>query len=331
LVSAIEIGIEVSTFASPLDALEWAESNQPDLILTDYKMPDMDGVELTRRLRGLPRCMDVPIVVITVVDETSVRYQALESGATDVMIKPVDHHECRARCRNLLTLRKQSQIIKTRARWLEKQVTETTRLLQTRERDAVQRLARGAEYREDPTGERFNRVSTFAGLIARKLKLSNEESTNIEFASMVHDVGKLAIPDSIVMKPGRLTPDEFEIMQTHTTEGYAMLSGASSPFLEVGAAVALSHHERFDGSGYPRGLVGEQIPLSARIVAVADVYDALTSQRPYATPLPMNRAVEFLNRQKGFSFDPQCIEAFNSQLDKVVSYDGQHQALQGVD
>ena len=331
LVRGIDDDLAVETFASPLTALEWAQSNRPDLILTDYKMPDMNGVELTRELRQLPSCMDVPIVVITVVDETAVRYQALESGATDVLIKPVDHHECRARCRNLLTLRKQGQIIKARARWLEKQVAEATRLLRTREQEALIRLAKGSEYREDPSGQRLVRVATFARLIASKFDMAEDKRDTIEFAAMLHDVGKVAIPDSIILKPDRLTPDEFATIKTHTTLGHTILSESNSPYLNVGAEIALSHHERYDGTGYPQGLRGSEIPLAARIVTVADIYDALTSKRPYADPLPMDRAVEFLNHQKGYIFDPTCLEAFNSQLDRIAAHDQQYQLLQDVD
>ena len=331
LVRGIDDDLAVETFASPLTALEWAQSNRPDLILTDYKMPDMNGVELTRELRQLPSCMDVPIVVITVVDETAVRYQALESGATDVLIKPVDHHECRARCRNLLTLRKQGQIIKARARWLEKQVAEATRLLRTREQEALIRLAKGSEYREDPSGQRLVRVATFARLVASKFDMAEDKRDTIEFAAMLHDVGKVAIPDSIILKPDRLTADEFATIKTHTTLGHTILSESNSPYLNVGAEIALSHHERYDGTGYPQGLRGSEIPLAARIVTVADIYDALTSKRPYADPLPMDRAVEFLNHQKGYIFDPTCLEAFNSQLDRIAAHDQQYQLLQDVD
>ncbi len=331
LIHAIDDDIAVQTFASPLTALDWARANQPDLILTDYKMPNMDGIELTRQLRQLPGCMDVPIVVITVVDETAVRYRALESGATDVLIKPVDHYECRARCRNLLTLRKQGQIIKARARWLEKQVADATRLLRTREQEALIRLARGSEYREDPAGQRFVRIAKFARFIASKFELTEDKRDTIEFAAMLHDVGKVGIPDSIILKSGRLTAAEFATVKTHTTLGHEILSETTSPYLKAGAQIALSHHERFDGTGYPSGLHGTEIPLAARIVCVADVYDALTSTRPYAEPWSMDRAVEFLNHQKGRIFDPSCIEAFNSQLDRIAAYDQQYQLLQRVD
>jgi two-component system response regulator RpfG len=331
LVSSVAPDLETHSFGSPLAALEWAQSNKPDLVLTDFKMPEMNGVELILELRKLPSCADVPIIVITIVDDRAVRYQALEAGATDILNKPVDHHECRARCRNLLTLRKQAQIIKNRARWLEKQVAEATRGLRARERESLLLLATTVERREDPGGERARRVGHLAGLIAQRLGIGEDQAEIIEYAAMLHDIGKVFIPERILLKPARLTAEEFDEVKTHTTLGAELLRDNSSPVLVLGAEIALSHHERFDGLGYPRGLKGEDIPLPARIVAVADVYDALTSTRPYRGPVSMEKAIETLNQQRGAAFDPRCLEAFSGQLDRVAAYDKGHRFLQDVD
>lgn len=331
LVASVAPDLDIHAFGNPFDALAWAQANRPDLILTDYKMPQMDGVELITELRGLPNCVDVPIIVITIVHDIDVRYRALEAGATDLLLKPIDHHECRARCRNLLTMRKQAQIIKNRARWLEKQVADATRLVRSRESESLEILAHAAEQREDPTGVRIFRIGHFSKLIAARLGMNHEQCETIQWAAMLHDVGKITIPDRILLKPGQLDTDEFECVKLHALAGWHLLKDRHSAYLQLGAEIALAHHERYDGRGYPNGLRAEAIPLSARIAAVADVYDALTSVRPYKNPVSMERAVEHLNRHKGTVFDPACIEAFNSQLDRVAAYDQQHQALQDVD
>lgn len=331
LVSTVDDEVTVHTFDNPITALEWAGANSTDLILTDYKMPAMDGVEFTRQLRKLPGCADIPVIIITVVDDKVVRYQALESGATDILTKPVDHHECRARCRNLLTLRKQQQIIKNRAKWLEKQVAEATRLLHRREHETLLRLARAAEYREGNLAEQSQRIGLLARLIASKLELSQDECEVIEIAAPLHDVGNVGVPDAILMKPARLTPEEFDAVKLHTTLGHAMLKDSQSPYLQMGAVIALNHHERFDGLGYPKGLAGEDIPLVARISAVADVYDALTSHRSYRQAFSMEQALAHMNRLKGLAFDPRCVEAFHSQFSKVATLPNHGQLFQDVD
>jgi len=331
LVATVEEGIETVSFGDPLQALAWTAENTPDLVLTDYKMPVLDGVEFIRLFREVPGCADVPVIVITIVDDKSVRYRSLEAGATDILNKPVDHHECRARCRNLLTLRRQSQIIRNRARWLEKQVAEATRLLHERERESVLLLGRIAEQRLDPLGRRAARVGRFASLIAGKTSLSSEECELIELAAALHDIGMTRVPDEIVLKAGPLTEQEHETVRAHVQAGHELLSSHHSPYLQMAATIALHHHERFDGKGYPLGLAGDAIPMVARITAVADVYDALTSERPYAPVMSIDAALEHLNRGKGKQFDPACVEAFNSQIDAVVAYDQQHRVMHRVD
>ena len=311
--------------------LPGGEDNTPDLVLTDYKMPVMDGVEFIRQFRQAPSCVDVPVVVITIVDDKSVRYEALEAGATDILNKPVDHHECRARCLNLLTMRHQQMIIRNRAKWLEKQVAEATRLLHERERESVALLGRVSEHRMDNSGVRNARVGQFARLIGARMGLNEDECEQIELAAALHDVGMSTVPDEIVLKPAALTSAEFAIMREHTRAGYELLREHHSPYLQMAATIALSHHERMDGSGYPQGLTGQAIPLVARIVAVADVYDAITSERPYAAPASIDVALDTLKRGKGTLFDADCVEAFVSQIDTVASYDQRHQVLHRVD
>jgi two-component system response regulator RpfG len=331
LVGSIDSEATPVTFDDPRAALEWAELNQPDLVLTDYKMPSMNGAEFIRRFRNIYHCKDVPMIVITVVDDKLVRYQALESGATDILNKPVDHHECRARCRNLLTMRRQQQIIHNRARWLEKQVAEATRLLHIREREALKRLATATDYRTPNRQADDFRIGKYSRLIAEKLGLAREECDLIEVGATLHDVGNVGVIDDLLLKPGGLSGDELDAIKVHTNIGHALLRDASSPYLQHGAIIALNHHERYDGTGYPNGLKGGEIPLIARIVAVADVYDALTSERPHRSAFSMDQALEHLKLEKGRALDPECVDAFLAQLDKVAVYQHKGQALKDVD
>jgi two-component system response regulator RpfG len=317
LVFSIDRNLTVETFADPVEALARAEACTPDLILTDYKMPIMDGVEFTRRLRALPGCADVPVVVVTVVEERRIRYEALEAGATDFLTRPIDHHECRARCRNLLTLRRQQQIIKDRARWLEQQVAVATSKVRVREQETLLRLAKAGEYRDGTTGNHILRMAKYSRLVAAELGLSEGDCEEIELAAPMHDIGKIGIPDNILRKRARLTEDEARVMQTHTLNGYEMLRESPSRYLQQGAVIALCHHERFDGTGYPHGLRGEAIPLAARIVAVADVFDALVSERPYKLAWRFEDALGYLNEQLGKHFDPRCVEAFMARVEAV--------------
>ncbi|MGD2083626.1 MAG: response regulator, partial [Chromatiales bacterium] len=294
LIRSIGQEISVEAFSDPVAALDWTRSNGADLVLTDFKMPHMDGVEFTQWLRQIPACSDVPVVVITCVDDKAVRYRALEAGATDFLSKPIDHYECRARCRNLLKMRRQQSIIRDRAHWLEGEIRATTRALELREKETLYRLARAGEYRDADTGNHVVRMARYARLVADRLGLEAARGEILEHAAPMHDIGKIGIPDRILLKADRLAADEWEIMKTHTLIGYEILRDSPSHFLRAGAVIALGHHERYDGSGYPQGLKGELIPLEARIVAVADVFDALCSVRPYKDAWRPEHALEYL-------------------------------------
>ncbi len=318
LIRTIDTRLEVETFSDPFEALDRISDRTPDLILTDYKMPIMNGVAFTKQVRAIPGCSDVPLVVVTVVEDKRIRYEALDAGATDFLTRPIDQHECRARCRNLLTLRRQQKIIRDRAKWLEDQVAVATQQIRTRERETLLRLAKAGEYRDEGTGNHVERMAKFSRLLAEELGLTEAECDEIELAAPMHDIGKIGIPDSILLKPGNLTPEEFEVMQTHTVIGHEILKDSPSRYIQLGAVIALNHHEKYDGTGYPQGLKGNEIPLAARIVAVADVYDALTSERPYKSQWKVEDAVRFLSEQGGRQLDPRCVEAFLSRIDKVM-------------
>jgi two-component system response regulator RpfG len=317
LAKSLEPDIQVESFADPRQALERTARHLPDLIITDYRMPSMDGIEFTRRLRALKSLADVPIVIITVVEDRKIRQQALESGATDFLTRPIDPHECRARCRNLLALRRSQKILGVRADRLEAQVAQATRDIHARERETLIKLAKAGEYRDENTGNHIYRMARFSALIADELGLSGQECEEIELTAPMHDLGKIGIPDNILLKPGPLTPYEWLIMKTHPTIGHDILAESPSRYLRMGALIALCHHERFDGQGYPRGLAGKAIPLQARIVTVADVFDALTTTRPYKQAWSFDDALEYLHAQSNAHFDPECAQAFVNRIDEV--------------
>lgn len=329
LVSSLGDEILAKPFADPLKAPEYVQVHEPDLVLADFKMPRMNGVEFTKRFRELYK--DIPLVVITGVEDKQVLYDALDAGATDFLAKPVDLRECRTRCNNLLKLRQQHQIIKGRAKWLESKFTEAVVDVRRREHETLMRLAKAGEYRDEETGNHIIRMAKYSRLIANGLGLGAEECEVIEYAAPMHDIGKIGISDTILLKPGRLTSEEIKVMQQHTVFGYEILRDSPSKYLQTGALVALGHHERFDGTGYPHGLSRDAIPLSARVVAVADVFDALTSERPYKKAWSIQDALNYLAAEKGKHFDPDCIEAFHSQFERILNVRQKFLDLPAVD
>jgi len=318
IIRDIDSNIDVKVFSSPVDALECIQSRTPDLILTDYKMPGMDGVQFIREVRATSSCRDVPVVVVTVIEELTVRYQALDAGATDFLTRPIDQYECRVRCKNLLKMRQQQKIINNRAKWLEEQVALGTREIKARERETLLRLAKAGEYRDEGTGNHVLRIARYSRLIAESLQLSERDCDEIELAASMHDIGKVGIPDRILLKEGPLDEQEIKIVREHPDIGHEILKDSPSRYISLGAEVALSHHEKYDGTGYPKGLKGDTIPLSGRIVAVADVFDALTTRRPYKEAWPTEDALEYIRNSSGSHMDPRVVEAFLSSLDKVI-------------
>ena len=301
--------LEVLDFGDPQTALNWCDDNRPDLLLLDYRMPVIDGLEFARRFRRPLLHRDVPIVLVTVVGDEPIRQAALDAGVIDFLVKPVRPRELRARCRNLLQLRQQSESVKQRALSLEQRLLSTMHEVEERERETLSRLARAIEYRDAGTSAYLERMAAVAGLIAEDMGLFEDEVRVIELAAPLHDIGKIAIPDALLLKPGPLTEDEMEVMRRHPRIGHELLNGSQNRFIQAGATIALRHHERFDGSGYPDGLIGEEIPLEARIVAVADVLDALISPRPYKMPWSLNDALAYIVEESGRMFDPRCVSA----------------------
>ncbi len=317
IVKSIGSNINVYSYDNAESALESAMDDPPDLVLADFKMPQMDGIEFTQKFRALNQCDIVPVIIVTIYDDRSVLYKALDAGATDFLRKPVDHYECKVRCRNLLTLHQQQQIIRNRASVLETRVNLATEAIHFREKETLFRLARAGEFRENHSGSRLLRMGRFSAIIARAMGYSEEECHILEYAAPMHDIGKIGIPDSILKKPGTLTPEEFEQMKQHTVIGYEILKDSPSPYLKMGAEIALNHHEKFDGSGYPNGLAGEDIPRIARIAAVADVFDALISKRVYKDAWSPDEAFEHIRSVRGQHLAPDCVDTFLDQHEQI--------------
>ena len=309
----------VEKFTDPGQALAWAQRAEPDLAIIDYMMPGIDGLEFARRFRAFAGKATTTLLMVTANHGSDVRYRALQLGAIDFLNKPIDGPEFLARVKNMLDLRASQKKLASRADWLAAEVEKATRDIVARERETLFCLGRAAEYRDPETGAHILRMAHYSRLIAARLGLPGAEQDLILNAAPMHDIGKLGTPDHILLKPGRLTPEEFEIMKQHAMIGYCILKDADSPVLRAAAAIARAHHEKFDGSGYPDGLRGESIPLHGRIVAVADVFDALTSERPYKKAWEIARALEFLREGSGAHFDPQCVGEFTRDWDEVLA------------
>lgn len=283
----------------------------PDLILLDLQMPYMDGFEVMKKLQA---CLSpgtfLPILVVTANITPEAKRRALAEGATDFLTKPFDAIEVILRIRNLLQTRWLHLQLRDQNQILEEKVRVRTFELEHTQLEILERLALAAEYRDDDTGEHTKRVGLMSAQIAQALGQTEAEVELMRRAAPLHDVGKIAIPDSILLKPGRLTPEEFEQMKTHTTLGSKMLSGGRFPLLRLAEEIALTHHERWNGTGYMQ-LKGEAIPLSGRIVAVADVFDALTSERTYKRAWPRSDAIQEIQVQSGQQFDPRVVDAFS--------------------
>jgi putative two-component system response regulator len=308
----------IHTCSDAREALDWCCANSPDLILLDYMMPGMDGLNFLSHFRAVPGQEMTPIIMITADMGIQVRHKALQMSANDFLSKPVNRIELLARAKNMLAMRKSQLTMSRKIDDLSEKVEHQTRHENTRAANSANMLARATSYRDPETGEHLTRMANYARIIAAHLGLDCNEQDLILNAAPMHDIGKLGIPDHILFKPGRLNEEELKVMRTHSAIGADILKKSDTPLLKAGSTIALSHHEKWDGSGYPHGLAGEQIPLHGRIVAVADVFDALTSVRPYKPAWTLEKACDFFRENSGTHFDPRCVDAFFAGWDEVL-------------
>ncbi|RWY87903.1 response regulator [Rhizobium leguminosarum] len=303
-------GCVVESFTNPLEALARCREVDFDVVLVDYLMPEMNGIEMIRRLRRQPGYEDVPVVMITSQAKRAVRLEALEAGATDFLAKPFDPLELQARVLNLMALHKAQLALADRAKSLDMAFRHATEQADMREQEIIWCLAQAMASRDGNTGDHIERVANIAELIAEGLGLDRIQRRNIYLAAPLHDIGKIAIPDAILQKPGKLERHEIERMREHVPIGVAILANSSAELSRVATAIIAGHHEKWDGTGYPKGLSGDAIPIEARIVAVADVFEALCSDRPYKQAWPIELAYEEIIACSGSHFDPACVAAF---------------------
>lgn len=314
---AEDMGMTVESFTNPFDALKNVENNSYDIIFVDYMMPEMDGITLIKNIRKfLP---DTPVVMMTAVgDDNKIKLDALEAGATDFLPKPLNVPEFKARVTNLAKLSYSQKLLKDRALLLEEEVKIATKEILEREKDALTIIGRAADFKDNETGNHVKRVAAYAKTIAEGIGLSYDEQDIICYSAPLHDIGKIGIADSILLKSGKLTDEEFKKIKLHTSIGYSILKNSHGKYLKMGSIIALGHHEKWDGSGYPKRLKGENIHIAARIVAIADVFDALTSDRPYKKKWPYEDAAKYILEQAGGHFDPYLTKIFEKKQDKFI-------------
>ena len=325
-------GYDVVEARDGYEALKILEHCEVDTVLLDVMMPGLTGVEVCRRIRADAKMAHTPVVFVSAAADRKSRREAREAGADDFLSKPFDEVELRARVRNSVKTKVWGDGLAHESQRLRVAVDDQTRALQEATRsleraraelekaqiETIERLTRAAEFRDDETASHLQRMSHYSRLLALKHGLDEYTSELIRVASPMHDVGKIGIPDSILLKPGKLTAEEYDIMKQHAEIGYRILSGSDSPLLELAASIARSHHEKWNGKGYPRGLNQEDIPIEGRIVAVADVFDALTSRRPYKKAWSLADAIALLQSGKGEHFDPELVDLFLACMDEVL-------------
>ncbi|MBV8601451.1 MAG: HD domain-containing protein [Candidatus Eremiobacteraeota bacterium] len=312
--------LAVTTFTSSTVGLHWAAQNEPDIVVIDYDTPQLNGIEFMVAFRKRPRTADVPVIMITDPKDRTIRHSALQNGADDFLERPADEFEFLVRARNLLKLRDRTITLASKAARLADEVRKATEVISRRELETIHRLTRAAEYRDKETHNHIVRMGHYSQLLSKAIGQSDDRQALMGRAAPMHDIGKVAIPDRILLKPGKLTSIEWQVMQSHARAGYDILAESDSPLMQLGAEIALAHHEKFDGTGYPQKLKGKDIPLSGRIVAIADVFDALLSNRPYKPAWRLPDVLETLKRGKGNHFDPDLVDAFlqiTPELQKV--------------
>ncbi|WP_231613448.1 HD domain-containing phosphohydrolase [Halomonas sp. BC04] len=303
----------------PREVLPSYEQQRPDLILLDINMPHLDGYQVMEQLVELKDPLLPPILILTALQSKDYLLRALAGGARDFVSKPFDRNELLMRVRNLLDAQLAHRMLHNQKDVLEEMVRQRTEELHATRLQVVQRLGMAAEYRDEETGNHILRMSHICALLARGIGWDDEQCDLILNASPMHDIGKIGIPDAILQKPGKFEPHEWEIMKTHAPIGAKLLEGDDSTLMRMAREIALTHHEKWDGSGYPNGLSVEAIPMAGRIAALADVFDALTSVRPYKQAWTVEAAVELIKENSGKHFDPALVEVFLHTLPEIVA------------
>jgi putative two-component system response regulator len=311
LVHALKNNYHLGIASSGQKAIDYIKSNEVDLILMDIIMPGMDGFEVCKRLKADTTTRDIPIIFISAMDDLGHKTTGFESGAVDYITKPFDITEVKARVKNHLTLKTAQEALKNQNLILDEKVRERTRELEETQIEVIDRLVMASEYRDEETGNHIKRMSKYCEVMGKEIGLSDEECSILSMASTMHDIGKIGIPDNILLKPGKLTPNEIEIIKTHTTIGSRLLAGSRSVLLQTAEVIARTHHENWDGGGYPHGLKGENIPLYGRINRICDVFDALISKRPYKDAWNIEKSIAEINNSNGTQFDPHLVKIFN--------------------
>ena len=323
------------------EALETLEREQPDVVLMDINMPHLSGMDLLKIRQRTNAYLHIPFIILSANSENQIKREALKLGTTDFLSKPVDPYDLVLRVQNALTVKRHFDHLTEYASELEQQVQQRIQQLDHSRKQIIRCLARAAEFRDNETGEHIIRVGKYASVIANQLGFDPQYCREIELAAQLHDVGKIGIPDAILLKPGKLTTEEFEVVKSHCLLGMKIMepllkselarfrqpvdpiSGKSPgfplPMLELAVSIARSHHERWDGTGYPFQIKGENIPIEGRIVCVADVYDALCSDRPYKLEFPLEKCLEIMISERGTRFDPVVLDAFFQRIDDIES------------
>jgi putative two-component system response regulator len=319
-------GYDVILATNGEEALALISIHKIDLILLDVMMPGMNGFEVTRRIRRDTVHQLLPIILLSALCKTDDRIKGIEAGCEDFITKPFDRLELLARVRSLLKVKAYNDLMLNYRIDLEFEVNKRTgELKQAMEQikvsslETIYRLSMASEYRDETTGSHIKRVSRYAAAVARRMGLDENTVESILHAAAMHDLGKIGIPDQILIKPSRLDPGEWEIMKQHTVIGSRILKGSEADFINIGESIALCHHEKWDGTGYPNGLKGSGIPLSARITAIADVFDALNSKRPYKETYSLDRSFCIIQEGRGTHFDPAVVDAFFSIQDEILA------------
>lgn len=300
------------------EALEKTKAFLPDIILLDIHMPVMNGIDFLEKFCPVMQEKHIPVIVLTGYADKEAKLRAFSLGCWDFITKPIDLVELELRVKNALELKSYKDKLEDRVRERTRALQDAYDKIKKTQLEIVRRLGKAAEFRDDETGDHIIRTSKYVYVIAKALGLLEKECELLYHAAHMHDIGKIAIPDAILFKPGRLTQEEFEIIKLHPIIGAEMLSGTDLPLLEKAKEIALTHHEKWDGSGYPRGLKGEEIPLSGRIMAIADVFDALTNKRVYKPQNKVEEVLTFIKNQKNKHFDPEIVDAFLKVKDEIL-------------